>query len=159
MIWEHWFQNSAEFGWNDPCFPKSFSGFFLLGGVPPPLHQTKMCSFLHQEKSGYNPMKTSFLTFSCSHCSCTIFILTSYFLYTQVMLLLILTDVQYLQKVVFSFEQGLNGQNNSSWITTSLSSLLVKQSCLLFSWPNHGSLLFCKHFFMLFSFGLLLSFS
>ena len=93
-------------------------------------------------------MKTSFLAFSCSHCSCTIFNLTSYFLYTQVMLLLILTDVQYLQKVVFSFEQGLNGQNNSSWITTSLSSLLVKQSCLLFSWPNHGSLLFCKHFFM-----------
>ena len=55
--------------------------------------------------------------FSCSYCSCTIFILTSYSLYTQVLrhivlctLILILIDVQYLQNVVFSFEKGLNGQ-------------------------------------------------
>ena len=30
------------------------------------------------------------------------------------MLILILIDVQYLQKVVFSFEKGLDGQNHSS---------------------------------------------
>ena len=48
--------------------------------------------------------------FSCSHCSCTIFILTSYSLYTQIIFILI--DIQYLQKVVFSFEKGSNGQNH-----------------------------------------------
>ena len=51
--------------------------------------------------------------FSCGHCSCTTFILTSYSLYTQVMLILILINVQYLQDVVFDFEKGLNGQNHS----------------------------------------------
>ena len=30
------------------------------------------------------------------------------------MLILILIDVQYSQKAVFSFEEGLNGQNHSS---------------------------------------------
>ena len=40
--------------------------------------------------------------------------LTSYSLNTQVMLILILIDVQYLQNVIFSFEKGLNGQNYSS---------------------------------------------
>ena len=49
----------------------------------------------------------------CSHCSCTIFILPSYSLYTQVMLILILINVQYLQNVVFSFEKGSSGQNHS----------------------------------------------
>ena len=34
-------------------------------------------------------------------------------MYTQVMLILILIDVQYLQNVVFSFEKGLNVQNCS----------------------------------------------
>ena len=51
--------------------------------------------------------------FSCSHRSCTVFILTSYSLYTQVMLIIILIDVQFLQNVVFSFEKGANGQNLS----------------------------------------------
>ena len=41
--------------------------------------------------------------YSCSHSSCTIFVLTSYSLYTQVMLILLLINVQYLQNVVFSF--------------------------------------------------------
>ena len=41
------------------------------------------------------------------------FILTSYFLYTQVMLILILINVQYLQNVLFSFEKSLNGQIHS----------------------------------------------
>ena len=54
------------------------------------------------------PNKT--FIFSCSYCSSTIFIVTSYSLYTQVMLILILIDVQYSQNVVFSFEKGSNGQ-------------------------------------------------
>ena len=37
-----------------------------------------------------------------------------YSLYTKIMLILILIDVQYLQKVVFSFEKGSNDQNHSS---------------------------------------------
>ena len=51
--------------------------------------------------------------FSCSHCSCTIFVLISYPFYTQVMLILILIDVQYLQNAVFSFEKGSNSRNHS----------------------------------------------
>ena len=45
------------------------------------------------------------------HCSCIIFILTSYSLYTQIMLILILIDVPYFHNVVFSFKNGMNGQN------------------------------------------------
>ena len=49
-----------------------------------------------------------------AHPICTIFVLISYCLYTQVMLILILTDVQFSQKAVFSFEKGQKGQNHSS---------------------------------------------
>ena len=45
-------------------------------------------------------------------------ILASYSLYTHVMLILILIDAQYLQKVVFIFEKGSNGQNYYSLIPT-----------------------------------------
>ena len=62
--------------------------------------------------------------FSCSHCSCTIFVLISYPLYTQVILILIFIDVNYSQKADFSFEKGLNGHNHSS----SGSNHLVKKS-------------------------------
>ena len=48
------------------------------------------------------------------HCSCTIFVLNSYSLYTEVMLILILTNVQHLQIVNFRFEKGSNGQNHTS---------------------------------------------
>ena len=40
--------------------------------------------------------------------------LTSYSLYTQVITILILIDVQYLQNVDFSFEKGSKGQSYSS---------------------------------------------
>ena len=53
------------------------------------------------------------LIFSCSHCSCTIFVLFLYSLYTQVILILILINVQFLQNVVSSFEKGSRGQNHS----------------------------------------------
>ena len=65
-----------------------------------------------QQFSKYNPIKHSI--FSCSHCSCSIFLLVSYSLDTQVVLSLILIDVQYLQKAVSSFEKGLHCQNHSS---------------------------------------------
>ena len=55
-------------------------------------------------------MKTAFL----SHCSLTIFVLISYSLDTQVMLILVLIDAQYSQKAIFSFEKDLIGQNPSS---------------------------------------------
>ena len=62
--------------------------------------------------SRYKP-KQDFI-FSCSHSSCTIFIVPLYSLHAQVMLILILINVQYLQIVVFSFEKCLTDQNYSS---------------------------------------------
>ena len=44
----------------------------------------------------------------------TIFVLISYSLGTQVMLILILIDVQCSQTTAFSFEKGSNRQNHSS---------------------------------------------
>ena len=99
-----------------------------------PFHQPKICLFpLHLEESFIPPPQRSITpppppplnnnfyviiftlqTSSCSQCSCTIFILTSYSWYTLVMLILILIDINYLQKVVFSFEKDLNDQNHSS---------------------------------------------
>ena len=73
---------------------------------PPPTPPTK------QHFSSYNPIKTVIIT--CSHCSCSILVLISYFLDTQVMLILILIDVQYSQKAVFSFEKSSNSQNHFS---------------------------------------------
>ena len=52
--------------------------------------------------------------FRCSRCFCIIFVLILYSLDTQVMLILILSDVQYSQKAIFSFEKGSNHQNHSS---------------------------------------------
>ena len=66
---------------------------YWVGEVPP--HQLKICSFLHYSSS-------------------SIFVLISYSLDTQVMLILVLIDVQYSQKAVFSFEKGSNCQNHSS---------------------------------------------
>ena len=62
----------------------------------------------------FNPIKLHFWLFTSSNCCCTIFILTLYSLYTQIMLILILTSAQCLQNVVFSFEKGSGNQNHSS---------------------------------------------
>ena len=51
--------------------------------------------------------------FSRSNYSCTIFVLPSYSLHIQVMLIVISINVQYLQNVVFSFEKGSSGQSHS----------------------------------------------
>ena len=65
-----------------------------------------------QQFSNYNSKKPSIL--SCSHCPCSIFVLMSYSLDTQVMSILILIDVQYSQNAVFSLEKCLTFQNHSS---------------------------------------------
>ena len=54
------------------------------------------------------------IIFSCSHCYCTTFVLVSYSLDTQVMLILILIGMPYSKKAVFNFEKVLNPQNHSS---------------------------------------------
>ena len=65
-----------------------------------------------QQFSSYNSKKPSIL--SCSHCPCSIFVLMSYSLDTQVMSILILIDVQYSQNAVFRLEKCLSFQNHSS---------------------------------------------
>ena len=55
-----------------------------------------------QQLSGYSPIKTSFQLQSLLFLSCIIFNMASYSLYTEIMLILILVDVQYLEDVVFS---------------------------------------------------------
>ena len=97
------------------------------GGSLP--HQPKICSSSQQEKFGHSRLpqhnfyyhshsipfpSTKNFILSCSYCRCNIFILTSYFLYTKIMLILIFICIQYLQNFVFSFEKGLNDQNHSS---------------------------------------------
>ena len=116
------------------------SGFFLLGDggslppqaknslIPPPrkIPPTKLLFPAHQKS--IPPLNKSFqditqqkpdknIIFSCSHCSCTIFVLISYSFDTQVVLILILIDVQYLRNVVFSFEKGLIQQNHCSSVS------------------------------------------
>ena len=55
------------------------------------------------------------LTGCCfKHWFCATFILTSYCLFIQVVLILILIDVQYFQKIVLSFVKVSNVRNNSS---------------------------------------------
>ena len=88
--------------------------------------------FPHPQKVNSTQYKNKNVIFSCSHCSCTFFVLISYFFETQIMLILILIDVQYSQNAVFSFEKFSNRQNHSS----SGSHHLVKKS------PQQCSLLF-----------------
>ena len=53
-------------------------------------------------------LSIKYFIFSCNHCSSTTFIL-----YTQVMLIIILIDVQYFHNLVFRFKTCLNCQNHS----------------------------------------------
>ena len=53
-------------------------------------------------------LSIKYFIFSCNHCSSTTFIL-----YTQVILIKILIDVQYFQNLVFRFKTCLNCQNHS----------------------------------------------
>ena len=99
------------------------------GGVPPPtknllIHPLPTKFLFPPTESQFNLIKNKNILFSCSHCSCTIFVLISYSFKTQIMLILILIDVQYLQ--------FLNRQNHSS----SGSHHLVKKS------PQQCSLIF-----------------
>ena len=111
------------------------ASFFLLGGFPSPPAKTLLIlpipgkippvDFPHQIfvpppkiNSLPNQMtiviikkKTSFLGVVNAPVP---FLFQSYSLYTQVMLILILIDVQYSQKAVFRFEKGSISQNHSS---------------------------------------------
>ena len=89
------------------------------GGVPPPtknllIHPLPTKFLFPPTESQFNLIKNKNILFSCSHCSCTIFVLISYSFKTQIMLILILIDVQYSQNAVFSFEKFSNRQNYSS---------------------------------------------
>ena len=110
--------------WGDGGVPHS-SKNLLIDSLP-----TKF--LFPPTKSQFNLIKNKNILFSCSHCSCTIFVLISYSFKTQIMLILILIDVQYSQNAVFSFKKFLNRQNHSS----SDSHYLVKKS------PQQCSLLF-----------------
>ena len=85
--------------------------------IPPPRKSPPNQMFIppstKQQFSSYNLIKTVSI-FSCRHYSSSAFVLISYSLDTQVMLILILIDVQYSKKAVFSFEKSLNRQNHSS---------------------------------------------
>ena len=95
------------------------------GGKGPPPQTRNLLSpptwKIHLPTKGqFSPLKNNFyaitpknVIFSCSQCSCTIFNLTLHSLYTQIMLILILIGVQYLQNFVFNFEKGSHGQNHS----------------------------------------------
>ena len=86
------------------CLYRVFPNGGGTPGLPP--HQPKISSLPHQlEKSPPSPTKSQF---------CSIFVLISFSLDIWVMLILILIDVQYSRKAVFSFEKGLNCQNHSS---------------------------------------------
>ena len=98
--------------------------------LPPPSSPPSFYSL--PTKIQFNPKKIKNVTFSCSHCSCTNFILISCSFETQIMLFLILIDVQYYQNAVFSFEKFLKCQSHSS----SGSHHLLKNS------PQQCSLLF-----------------
>ena len=80
---------------------KVYTGFSLLGWGSPTTNQ----KFAHSPPPHqiFIPFDQNII-FSCSHCSCTIFCLSSYSFETQVMLILILIDVQYSQNAVFSFK-------------------------------------------------------
>ena len=63
---------------------------------------------------GESPPPAKNLLISCSHSSCTIYVLISCSFETQIMLILTVIDVQYSQNAVFSFENFLNRQNHFS---------------------------------------------
>ena len=54
------------------------------------------------------------------------------------MLILILVDIQYLQNVVFSFEQGSNGQNHFLSDSHSLDRKILPEQHFPFSLPLRG---------------------
>ena len=95
---------------------------FPTGRMGESPHQPKFCWLTASPTNFYSippkvnstQYKNKIVIFSCSHSSCTIFVLISYSFETPIMLILILIDVQYLQNAVFSFEKFSNRQNHSS---------------------------------------------
>ena len=118
---------------------QSLYGVFPTGGMgesltnkkfahSPPSHQILFLP----TKSQFNLIKNKNISFSCRHCSCTIFVLILYSFKTQIKLILILIDVQYSQNAVFSFEKFSNCQNHSSLGSQHLVKKSPQQCSLLF---------------------------
>ena len=87
---------------------KISSSTFLQKNIPPKVKSSSLNNNFHvitQQKPHF---------WLQSLLSCAIFILTLYSLSTQVMLIFILIDIQYLQNVVSSFKKGSNVQNGAS---------------------------------------------
>ena len=103
------------------CWQSSY-GVFRTWGMGESPHQSKVWSFTPSPANVYSlprkvnstQSKNKNVIFSCSNCSCTIFVLISYSFETYIMLILILIDAQYSQNAVFSFEKFSNHQNHSS---------------------------------------------
>ena len=82
------------------------------GSCPPSLAKNLLIP--HLVKFSFLAVVITCVPFCFNFILVYLFVLTSYSLYTQIMLSLILVDVEYLQNVVFSFEKALNGQNHLS---------------------------------------------
>ena len=122
-----------------------YTGFSLLGRwgespypatnlLIPPSSPPNFYSLPPKDNS--TQQKNKKVIFSCSHCSCTIFVWISYSFDTQTMLILILIDVQYSQNAVFSFGKFSNRQNHSSSDTHQ-----IPQQCSLLFDTKSGKLL------------------
>ena len=118
------------------------TGLSLLGGGGefPSTSQT----FVHYPlpstpKVNSTQQKNKNVIFTCSHSSCTIFVLISYSFETQIMLILILINVQYSQNAVFSFENFLNHQNHSSSGSYHRVKKSLQQCSLLFDTQSQGN--------------------
>ena len=116
--------------------PRKVSNKNLYFRPPPPHKQISIST----HKRFIPPLNNTFhiknrwkLHFQLYYFSCTIFILTLLSLYTQLMLILISIDAQFLQNVVFSFEKGSNSQN----YCFSDSHHLIKGSCNKIWSPYH----------------------
>ena len=83
------------------------------GGVLPPAQNSLIAPPTWKNSSPPPPpppKPNKNVIFSCSH-SCNVFVIISYSFVTLVMLILILSDVQYSQNAILSFEKDSNHQN------------------------------------------------
>ena len=133
ITWERfsqsmWFLQNHKDNYGGLCKPKdsTLQGYPYWGVIPtsqkfahspPPRKMTPTKLLFTQPplapNNNFQVITQQNSIYSCRHCSCSIAWI-SYSLDKQVMLILILIDVQYSQKAVFSFKKGSNHQNHSS---------------------------------------------
>ena len=114
---DYWFWRLTLSTMKLNCSMHDFSYWGMVGSPPtswkfvhspPPEKMPPIKSLSPQINKTFMLQPNKNFIFSCRRCPCSIFILTSYILYMQVTVILVL------QNVVFSFEIGLNGENHSS---------------------------------------------